>query len=239
MPANRLSIAHLFLWITMTSVVLAIGQQMLRHGQLGDGIASDDTFSDVRAKWRVTTLVRIAVSPAHGAALAGVTIALWRLCRGRQDFPVQPGHWLLMVIAALLFSTVAIWLLQRFVPGYAFWMVSLVLLVPAFAGAVAAIYSNERRWRFAFFLHALGFVAYAIGIFAFAALIDFGVFLGISLLIRVPSVVVVTAFATGLAAAFWDLRLGIDRDFFHWVGVAALLAITVETIATWIIWQTI
>jgi hypothetical protein len=234
-----LSIAHLLLWITMTSVVLAIGQQMLRHGQLGEGIASDDSFSDIRAKWRVTTFVRIAASPAYGAALAGVTIALWRLCRGRQDFPAQPGHLLLIVIAAQQFSTVAVWLLQRFVPGYAFWMASLVLLVPAFAGAVAAIHSKERRWRLAFFLHSLGFVGYAIGIFAFAALIDFGVFPGISLLIRVPSLIVVTAYATGLAAAFWDVRLGIDRDFFHWVGVAALLAVTVETIATWIIWQTI
>lgn len=220
---NRLSIAHLFLWITMTSVALAFEQRRPQTIPFSADIATQEFFTEWRAKQSITRTLRLIVAPANGAALAGAAIALWRLGRRRPGFPTQPGHWLLIVIATQYTLLVFVrWLFPRelFFDEREVLVERAGFLILATIAAAAAITSIQRRWRLSFALLSAGYGGCALLSPASA-----------------PLVVIFAANIGGLSSLIGDLRIQEHRDIFHWIGSAVLLVIVAAASAFWCFWQ--
>ncbi|QDU25167.1 hypothetical protein ETAA8_02290 [Anatilimnocola aggregata] len=110
---ERISIALLMLWTTMSAVLLAIDRATNDnwHGQYGllfQGIA-------------------FVFSPLWGAGAVAVLLMLWRFATGGPTFPSQPGHWLLVIFG--ITSTTAMFLRFVVLSG----MNTLGLAVPTYA----------------------------------------------------------------------------------------------------------
>jgi hypothetical protein len=235
---NRLSIAHLLLWLTMTSVVLACEQRKAKWDPFEDSTNwSSPEYAAMRTKWRLIRAIRLTVAPAYGATLSGAALALYGIVRGQSGFPTQPGHWLLIVLASQDLLTIC----QGFARDLTTWVLwdavvaCITFLVPACVATLAALRSNSWNWRVSFGLWSVGFGGYAAGMVIIYALRDIAVFEGISLVVLIPALVIAASYVCALACSFWELR--VRRDIFHWIGVAALFAFAAEMIAELMIWQ--
>jgi hypothetical protein len=89
---NRLGISHLFLWMTTTAVVLAVGQWDLNTANLHESLAAQVRLHSFL--WSLT------FGPLQGVALAGVLVFVWRRLWSRVAFPAEPGHWILIISGA-------------------------------------------------------------------------------------------------------------------------------------------
>src|SRR5689334_22401151 len=67
---NRLSLAHLFLWLTMASVLLAIDQRMHNWGQFRYGVGNEQMEASLRLRWQAIMVVRFVLVPAYAAAFS-------------------------------------------------------------------------------------------------------------------------------------------------------------------------
>src|SRR5262245_9542230 len=101
--ANRLSIAHLLLWTTMTALVLMFVRAVYAPGVMPPEL--DDALRiNIERQSQLQMSVLLVFSPAYGAALSSLCLTAWRLATRRFGFPTQPGHWLLLMVAVFPLS---------------------------------------------------------------------------------------------------------------------------------------
>ena len=224
---NRLTIAHLFLWITTTAVllgcVLATNSVWSERQRLSSGM------SDVEGGYKDPPLVRsyriaaLVGTPIYGAAMAGAVLGLWRMATRRFLFPTQPGHWLLILIAVFsLQSLVPLGLLaQSESTGGVIAFVQRIgcAALSAALAATAAMQVPFLRWRILFWLCAAGFGAQLLELLDLAAA-PLGSMLGGMLAFALLSFAV----PVSLVCSGIDLTMASHFDVFHWIGVVALFA---------------
>ena len=83
-PRNRLSIAHLMLWMLGTAIALGLYRL----------VAGQEQLARVTMAWNVYALVYALLA---GPKIGGMFLAVGRRLAGRGGFPTQPGHWLLAI----------------------------------------------------------------------------------------------------------------------------------------------
>lgn len=222
----RLSISHLLLWTTTTALVVALLQGVM---PLQESAGSPWR----RTEW-IVTVVLLCCAPAWGAAIAGGVLAVWRLIHYRAGFPAEPGHWMLVILGTFAVGAGLVILLENVRGPAAFAVVvllGLAVLIPIETG-FAAWCSNSRHWQFAFLSIVIGLLGISFHILVAAvgshsrpapSLVVLGL-LGICVAIGLPPLAFVVAVLT-------DLVRRERRDALHWIGIAALAAITAQPIA--------
>lgn len=232
-PRNRLTTAHLLLWMAGTGLALVYFQSQRPPPPEKIGFASFITApgADVEPEmakarqqiwrgWQNRYLLGLAASPIYGAALAGIGLAIWRTVTGRFGFPARPGHWVLLE-TGLLWGLVALSHQLHLLPltgdGRDLVLASVMFTV----AAAAALLVGQSGWRVPMVTFACG-----LAILCLAYLISFG--LGS---IEPPAIFGVGHFVLGtvpflaLLVAILDLAEGRPYDIFHWIGVATFFGV--------------
>jgi len=227
---NRLTIAHLLLWTATTGVALAylleqrpppaksifFASFITQAGQDAEAEMAK-AQQKIHRRWQTNYQIGLAASPVYGAALAGAVLATWRVVTWRFGFPVQPGHWLLLMISSLSLLLVIHPSMQRLLqsqdaPDF--------MMATVMAGIVAGviIMIGEPRWRCALGLGATGF-----GLLSLAYIASLS-----SAPIEPPGLIVVGVLAVAafpvaaLICTAADIAERGRFDLFHWIGVATL-----------------
>lgn len=230
---NRLSIAHLLLWTTMTAVAFAFlqGHSPKSEPPAPSGDAQfDEAMLQLRDVERWAFYSLLAFAPAYALTMAAVVLAGWRLATGRLGFPVQPGHWLLLLLATVPGAAFAISLFDPLssivvVVGTMFY-VSIV--------AVLAVLKVSRpvRWLWAYKLLATGMAILWIQS-GLGVIFDGTTQGGMVLLFLLSTIALVSALLTALACSALDLTAREGYDVFHWTGVAVLIATLAHVFVLW------
>ncbi|MDX1946075.1 MAG: hypothetical protein SFU86_11815 [Pirellulaceae bacterium] len=220
---NRLSIAHLLLWMTATALVIAA----VEPPEERPAPASKSAKLQSWVRQSAPKILVLLIAPLAGMGLAAQVLSIWRGYRLQEFFPSQPGHWLLMLIGRLTALVVFVGFGWRIANSF-----DLPELMPLLNGVLMV----------AFLILALGWLAQVIGdvrepwhwhlvfrIFAWWLLVGvllpsclaelspaFAVF-SIALIVTPPAVVV--------WAAGCDLHQRLPCDIFHWCGIGAFLGI--------------
>jgi hypothetical protein len=210
---ERITIALLMLWTAMSAVLLALSVR-----QLNLRVAEDRTAALVQA-----TVLQLAVGQAiiSGAGGAAIALHLWRRFQGGPKFPVQPGHWIL-VIAGLVplisyGSSILVLYLWRWY-GTLAWPHLMLLGVSVLTSILLYAYvaSTQRdQWRRVFLLCAvlLSFrLLVQIGSLFYWRLRWWDPYLGFGISW------IVTFTIIGAAVMDWSRRT--SRDSLHWAGVS-------------------
>jgi hypothetical protein len=229
---NRLTVAHLLLWMATTGVVLVsrraeepppadeIGFGSFLHQARSEEerrIVFKQRQQEAWRQWNARYLVNLAFAPVGGIAVAGALLAAWRSVTRRFDFPVQSGHWLLVAIIGLMILAAARSHLQARLsgdePDLVVTLIATVMLI------AIAFFNRERvRWCAAFGLLSTGFATISLSLF-----IQF-----LSLSIKPNDLFGLGLFAIALfpiavlCCAALDLSERDRFDTFHWLGIATL-----------------
>jgi hypothetical protein len=161
---NRLSIAHLLLWMATTGAVLALGHRNKPLPVDKNGI--DNRQQQMVRQWNARYYVTLTFAPAAGAAYAGVVLACWRTATRQFGFPTQPGHWILLGMSGM-FALAA-------VRPYLIWLIPEVadITISATASgffiAISIALREPLRWRITF-----GMLGCAFGIALLAFVVKF------------------------------------------------------------------
>jgi hypothetical protein len=159
--ANRLQTAHLLLWITSTALVLSCHQPSRAMSQpvASDGPVKVEVPLFSVPKW-VEIASIIALAPASGAGIASVALCLSRLALRRFGFPVQPGHWLLLLIGGEVVLGLGLDMATRLgiIDRYRSdpFLLGTALLAATLMTAAAWQSRSALRWRIAFGMVACG-----------------------------------------------------------------------------------
>ena len=200
-PANRLSIAHLLLWLSTTSVLLALAPPLRPR------------FTGMPAYWqlqedieRFNGVMNFVMAPVYGAAIAAVMLSIWRVLTRRFGFPSQPGHWIMFVVAALGIGRVAA-------------ITSILTLTIGVGVSIAAIvFSNSYRWRAVFLIGGLNLLTAALlPVLRRGPVLELINFLCVFFIASLLGVL-----ASTVIAACVDFRCRDRFDVFHWIGVCTL-----------------
>ena len=230
--ANRLSIAHLLLWMTTTAAVLAFLQRHSPEWQApfsSGNEAFDQAVAQSREveRWEFISLMGIA--PAYGAALASAILAGWRLASGRRGFPVQPGHWLLLLIMLIPVVAALASLLDSLVQQASIAAIGL-LYATGITAAAALTTRSPPRWHRAYVLTMFGMMI---------LLCQLGLVMGIGpnplsgFVIAISLLFLVSGLVAALGSSVLDLTARERFDYLHWTGVAVLFAAIVHVFVLW------
>lgn len=215
---ERLSIAHLFLWTTMSAALLGFDRAL---GLWGPRDSSREIFGQVMA---------FCYAPLFGAGATAVVLAIWRRLRGGPSFPRQPGHWLLMVSGLSSITSLCLRALFAAVTTERWWPVDFLVVrfFALFVGLVVlvtAARSVSGYWRVPFWigvgsalLSLLGSVFFVVDEFWLVRNFD-------TFLYALLTVCVLTCCAI-------DLAKHTPRDYLHWAGIGVRVIYTLLTIAT-------
>ena len=216
-PARqRLSIAHLLLWMAGTAIALAFFRTFF----------AGDQPAGVQAPLRFFALLQ---APIVGAALGSLPLAVWQALHGKRGFPHQPGHWLLVLQGISFLAGIIVTLItQPAEPPIGYSQLSLTAatrefwrLVPTLAVTLLVLTQvRELRWRWMFGLMAIGYgTCVFFGSRALGATIDL-YHLGTAFLwlFQTSSAIVL------VGCVIIDRNIGIERDFLHSAGVVVRLA---------------
>lgn len=190
--------------------------------------AEDDAWRRTSQQvWRSQNnryLIDVAFAPVTGAALAGIAFAIWSLARRRFEFPNQPGHWLLIGLGIVSILAPLVVYLRPRIQAEVNGLISSGAAFATFLSITVAV-REPLRWRIAFALlsAAFGLVVLAFAVYFFRPLIA----LGMLLVAAFPLV------AIGCAAR--DLWNRSYFDIFHWIGVAALLAMAAKFVVIFLV----
>lgn len=210
-PARpRWGVAQLLIWIGCIGALLAI----LR------------AFTPREPKPR-DVLVALPLAASVGAAWAGAILLALRAAWGER-WPIEPGHWLLALLAAG--SLLA--LLLHVAPDTLFSRTDVVLNAVLCWLLVLPLFSKNlnERWR-AFFLFV---------VFAYAAPLVLGcaAMLGVPTSTWVTRIAALLSFAkepvaagAAISTSLLDLRAGQRRDWLHWCGVIIFVSVIVVQVA--------
>jgi hypothetical protein len=229
---NRLSVAHLLLWILGIGAMLAYYRdQFIAIREIADVPAWQSYF---------ITIQRLGQSLAVGAGLAALMLVVYRAIRRIAGFPTAPGHWLLLVLGTLAATTIAVEAIVDLVSkwsgideyglhGDEMWSLVSKLGLPASAAvAVAVIGRCASQNESPFWKVGLAFVAFEqvsailgcgafLSMYRFDAMADYRHWEFFAVYMRWLSLAVLLSVIVASAADF--TRPG--RDVLHWAGVAA------------------
>jgi hypothetical protein len=171
-------------------------------------------------QWQNKYLVGLASAPIYGVALAGGVLAIWNAVALKFRFPTQPGHWLLVVIAALALLWAGSPLLAR-LPLSADGCDFVLAMLMAMAVLAATVMIRVNHWRFPLALGAAGLgilcLAFATS-FAFWSHERWDLFvLGMLFIAAAPLAALISIYIDALTSE--------SRDVLHWTGVATLYGI--------------
>ena len=247
-PPFHLTIAHLLLWTAATAFVVSIfPRDWLRTSlPLSGNMTAEELVARQRLfeKWSV-----VAVAPFYGAAVTSVAIAGSRLLQRRSDFPVQPGHWLLVqtglgVLAAscfvasnndlFSFSTAEVHAVRR-----TYGVIVLGLLASLTAAGFVACRAIHEPWRWRMLLKLQAAVT-------IAPLVAFLVATTDTVPTNPPSLFRLVIWLWGIAAAAavlaaaGDLVRRSSYDLFHYAGVVVPAVVLWHPLVTrWIAERTL
>lgn len=246
---NRLTIGHFLLWMATTSAVLALMQRHKPPSPENIGFASflhsaamtqDEVKAEMNKRrqeisqhWRAQHIIGLIFSPVYGAAGAGAVLTTWRILTRRFGFPVQPGHWLLLLIAGFAMLWYVRPDMQAKAIGYNTVMGQdapdfiLALGMTVIAAVTTFFLSNSTRWRMAFLILLVGqtieVIAYTTLVFSPRTKPPFFFGLGFCADAIFPVLVLLCSAA--------DIADGEHYDIFHWIGVATLFGVAAHFIA--------
>src|SRR6187200_2325808 len=111
----RISLSHWLWWLTITALLLAVHREdMADRSPLS--LRSNPTLAaQYRLFWTLQGAANLAVVPFHAIAICTLGLATWRLRRLQYDFPVYPGHWLLVCLGANILSHEIAWLIWKYI----------------------------------------------------------------------------------------------------------------------------
>jgi hypothetical protein len=212
----RLSILHLMLWMLCSAVYLTLIRAVLFLQEPPDNFA---------AIQRTTSVFQGVIT---GGVLTGAMVLGHARYRFGPPLLWHPGHWLLLVDAAL---TVVWWplffisaALERlfFEDGALLLFSGAVYLAQAIAYFIAIGHNKPFRWRILFgamallwLLRGLVFVGFSSG---HQPLVDWSMRLW-----AIPTWGHFFVAAWTVFVSAWDLMAGQRRDWLHWTGVATYL----------------
>jgi hypothetical protein len=236
-PQPPLSIAHLLVWTAGSAVILGVAQTYAR-------------WADFPEWFRIPYQVQeVLYSPLAGAAICSLYLAAYRLLTHGPAFPVQPGHWLLLVYGL---RTAFSWCGAGAVLVLDHFMIRVLgpyqgmLSVVAFCGAGAVGYGiacwrlrDRPSWRIYLLVLALLdlLVAGAWLIMLVGPLFGRDSFQQ-GLVSLAQAVQVVGGVLLGLVLfvlAVIELARGIRRDWLHWLGVVLSLLVSLFNVAMQVI----
>lgn len=211
----RLGIGHIMLWTAGSAVILGI----YRAGADISGMLSD-WF------WYLKMTVN---SITYGAAVSAVVLFIyWRLTSG-PTFPVQPGHWLLLIPGALGIANFVAYTSLSLVSDWstglpADLMTVAQLVFPRIAGGVLCVVAavrliDVRCWRLYFWSKAIVELLQATMYVHIFGLIEFPSVLSFvhPIAVALGSIVL---FIWLIVAIVLDWRRRTQRDWLHWTGIA-------------------
>jgi hypothetical protein len=209
---ERLTIGLLMLWTAMSAVLLAMSVR-----QLNFQVAENRTDSLVQTAALQLAVGQAVISGAGGAAIA---LHFWRRFQRGPAFPVQPGHWILVIAGVTPLISygsrmVVLYLWQWY--GALSW--THFVLLGGSVVSVALLYAYAARmqsnpWRWVFLLCAALLsirLLVQISSFFYWGLIRWDPYLGFGI-----SWIVTFAM---IAAAIMDWIRRTPRDSLHWAGV--------------------
>jgi hypothetical protein len=178
-------------------------------------------------RWEFISLLVFA--PAYGATLAAVGLAGWRWVRRRFDFPAQPGHWLLLVLAVIPATVCCVAVLSP--PLNEFPAFCGAMLYVTIVSACAAVQiRSSKRWRWVFILAASGFLIAWVDVVLSALSRDV---VGPRMFAVVGLAALICSLLTALACSALDLTAAEHYDVFHWTGIAVLFATLGHVFVLW------
>lgn len=220
----RVSILHLLLWTLCSSVYLAISRaEMIEQNWLPESVST------------LQGIYGVLQSASTGAILAGAIILVSG--KVRRGWPVagQPGHWLLLVNAAILVCHLPLRMLTLSDSQTVFLaylrLYALLLLGSAGAYFMALRQASTLRWKFMFGCLIVAAVAQSGAYVAFGTPIELASPFWIELLFAAsanffpaaPLIVVIVL-------ELWGHE---RRDWLHWTGIVTFLA-DVFVAAVWL-----
>jgi hypothetical protein len=197
---ERLRLAHFFLWMTLTAVVVALRRPTPSplSGQLA-------VYQEAFSLWD---------SMLFSLGIAALLVAVARFVRNGAGCATQPGHWLLFVIGFRGLSNIA----QHVIPiselnAAALLCAQLAATILTAETFVLAAYCSRQPWRSVFWLGAVRDLG----------MIVVGCFLPnrslwMMILLWTASYGLLLAL---LLIALYDGWRGTRRDTIHWIGVTA------------------
>jgi len=236
-PPLRLTIAHLMLWTLGTAIALGLYRPFLATQM------PSTTASETLARHLVfQKVITLSLIPFGGASLGALILAIVHRARGGKQFPVQPGHWLLIVYGAAYVAMAVTRLLLTWLGSAAAlqWGTALVslLLVPVHILPILLV-RDAPRWTVLFAVELLR----RIGIGATAALyaVVFSAMQGgrpnmgiLSLVIGLLSLLLVLEITVLAVTLILELIARPQRDYLHWTGCLTQVAIAVVSLTQFV-----
>jgi hypothetical protein len=207
-PRNRLSIAHLMLWMLGTAIALALHRQLLARLEPAENLS---------VAWRVYVIV---YSLLAGPKIGGSILYLSHRARGKAGFPSQPGHWLLAIegmstVLVYLGVLAAEWTIQQ-LPAAFTQLPNCVATAVAYSIAYRRQPSMPGLWKAIFVILIMQH--------AYAGLLNFAVLWVIFPFISTPGGLLPLLLAVlFVLAAIRDPKRH-QRDYLHWTGGFTLVA---------------
>jgi hypothetical protein len=215
---ERLSIAHLLLWTTMSAALLGIDRALEWWGPRN---SSREVFGQFMA---------LCYAPLFGASAAATCLMAWRWIMGGPRFPSQPGHWLLVVSGLSAIVSLGLRGMFMALSPERWWPVDylVVRLCANLLGLVMnvlAARSCTGSWRITFgFAVAVNVISLLSSVlFAVAAFPELRILDTVTYTILTLCVVVSAAGDRGQYA---------PRDYLHWTGVVVRVVYTLLTIGS-------
>ena len=231
-PTSRIGIIHLLGWMAGVAIVLAF-------------YANFTDWSEIDPEYYFgMRLAHLAFGLCYGTAIAGLGLVLWRRFVDGLAFPTQPGHWLLVLVAAT-FILVGLtdvttrgmqwlgwidrgWDRRAYAQQVQIWFV-------VFAGSIFAICLGRRLGRWRWLAAAVALLTLANALTSLAAQLVF--YSNATTWLPLPSgnwpyfaVHCSRLYGTLLCLPFllWaGYRDRHDRDWVHWVGICVAIVLGV------------
>lgn len=227
-PAPRIGIQHLMLWMFWTAAFLAFSRGMVRYlasMELGES-STDIVFLVTGVLWAMI----------FGAVFTGACALIIEWFRKHLPVLQHPGY-VLILMSALAFASSLVYQLAYLLlkwcglQGYLPMMILSALSVSAVAllCAMATRQMEEPAWKWAMILASTTYVLQLLNIL-WNLSSHWGMFdsvLGAQY--RLQTITSYMPMLLGiyvLAAAIYDFRTGMRRDWLHWTGVVSLVGMT-------------
>lgn len=227
LPRERISIALLMLWTTMSAVLLAID----RATDSGD----PNRVAGI-SKW-----VALAYAPIFGAGMSALALAIFRYLTDGPRFPSQPGHWVLMIAGILSLGSIflrVIVLSTRTPFGFNYhWYVLLriITLLTSLVLFELAVRAQRDHWRIVF---RLNLVVSTVVLLALLLELVSG---SLSRVFRFELYLTWLPTTAMTIAAIVDRVRRTPRDDLHWAGIIIRflhqLLVTAIPLLIWLLYQ--
>jgi hypothetical protein len=237
----RLTIAHLMLWTLGTAIALALFRPFLET-QAPSG-------SETAARYiAFQKFAALSLIPFGGASIAALIFAVVHRVRGGRLFPVQPGHWLLIVfgISYLLLALNRLLLMLRTDAGSSelavyFWgnVGASIVMICVYALPIASV-RDAPRWTILFVVELLRRVGqlpstiyYALMVLGVRNVRPMEGFMplanGLSWFMYVVSTVVL------IVTLIREIKARPNRDYLHWTGCLTQFVLAINNMSYFVV----